>query len=72
MVNPSVDFETFLARQKGYRNIKKPVESRSVIHNAIKRHAGLSDFDDEDIAAEVSSIFRALQCNGFAIVRTKE
>lgn len=32
-----------------------------VIFNAIKKHAGLSDFDDEAVVEEVKSIMKALR-----------
>jgi hypothetical protein len=51
--------------------IAKPIKSpRQVIHKAIKKHAGLSDFDDEGVAYEVEAILHALKCNGFKIVYT--
>ncbi len=42
--------------------------SSQVIHNAIKRHAGLSDFDDEAIADEVFAIRKALRRAGYSII----
>lgn len=35
------------------------------IHRAIKRHAGLSDWDDDGIAEEVKVIIRALRRGDF-------
>lgn len=40
---------------------------RATIHRAIKRHAGLSDFDDEGIEAEVKAICRALEKEGYEV-----
>jgi hypothetical protein len=38
---------------------------RQVLHKTIKRHAGLSDWDDEPIAEEVTAILRALKRHRF-------
>lgn len=38
---------------------KTPPDISEVIHKAIKRHAGLSDWDDEWVAEEVGVILRA-------------
>jgi hypothetical protein len=47
------------------------MKPHTVIHNAIKRHAGLSDWDDEGIADEVKAILRALKAKGYSITLTK-
>ena len=39
------------------------------IHNAIKKHAGLSDWDDGGIAYEVKAIVKALKREGFVVER---
>lgn len=41
---------------------------RDTIHDAIKRHAGLSDWDDDAIAEEVTAILNALNRAGFQIL----
>lgn len=41
------------------------VTFKSVIHKAIKRHAGLSAFDDEIIADEVEAICESLRKAGY-------
>jgi hypothetical protein len=43
---------------------------KQIIHNAIKRHAGLSDWDDKGIAYEVEAILRALARKGFKFERS--
>lgn len=40
-----------------------------IIHQAIKKHAGLSDFDDEAIRAEVKAIRKALNKHGVVFGR---
>lgn len=42
---------------------------RETIHKAIKKHAGLSDWDDWGIFDEVDAILRALGREGFVIER---
>lgn len=49
-----------------YRPKKR--EPREVIHNAIKEHAGLSNFDDEMIAHETAYILKELEKAGFSII----
>jgi len=39
------------------------------IHKAIKKHAGLSDFDDDAISEEVRAILRALDKADFNIIK---
>lgn len=48
---------------------KTTLTSSQVIHKAIKKAGGLSDWDDEGIAAEVKDITKALHKAGFEIVR---
>ena len=45
------------------------MSARSVIHKAIKKHAGLSDFDDDGIRYEVKAILRALKRSGYSLVK---
>lgn len=47
------------------------VNVKEVIHDAIKRHAGLSDFDDEPIGWEVEAILKALKQNGYKVVENE-
>ena len=52
--------------------LKKPVTSFSVIHKAICKHAGLTEFDHEAVDYEVNAILKALKKKGFVIVKKWE
>jgi hypothetical protein len=39
------------------------------VHKAIKKHGGLSDWDDDAIAYEVEAIVRAVKRAGFVITK---
>jgi hypothetical protein len=41
----------------------------SVVHKAIKRHAGLSSFDDEPVWDEVAAIVKALRRAGYSVIK---
>lgn len=49
----------------------KIISPEDVIYKAIKRHAGLSEWDYNGIQAEVKAITKALDKAGF-IIRTKD
>lgn len=54
------------------RKPTKRLTSSEVLHKAIKKHAGLSDFDDAAIWAEVEAIEKELAKHRYKIVEGRQ